>query len=305
MPSPNEIRQAITNKIITALRNGDLPPWRRAWSSDPNCGAPKSALTKRPYNGINVLLLTLASMEKGYQSRWWATYRQVQQLGGYVRRGEKSTRIILYRPYIKPVTTDDGEEKEEHFCIMKTWCVFNVEQTVGLEHLWPGQASHDGEEVEQRFAAADAAIEAAIEGMGVELRHDGNSAHYSPSGDYIQMPHRHQFSMPEYYETICHETCHATEHPERLNCDRSLPENSYEFLELRAELGGVFCAAQLGLPTAENLENHTAYLKSWLEQMENDAKFIFRAASQASKAADYILSFSQESVEEPEAVTVI
>jgi len=211
----------------------------------------------------------------------------------------------LYKPYIKPVTTDDGEAKEERFCIMKAWSVFKVQQTVGLEHLWPGQGSTDGQEIEQRFHAADAAIEAAIKGMGVELRHGGNSAHYSPSGDYIQMPHRHQFAMPEYYETICHETCHATDHPERLNCDRSKPENSYAFLEPRAELGGCFIAAELGLPTADRLENHASYLRSWLLHMENDPQFIFRAASQASKATDYILSVSREPVENPEGATVI
>ena len=250
-------------------------------------------------------------MENGYQSRWWATYRQVQQLGGYVRRGEKSTRIVLYKPFIKPVTTDDGEEKEERFCIMKEWSVFNVEQTVGLEHLWPGQGSTDGDEIEQRFHAADAAIDAAIKGMGVELRHGGNQAYYSPSGDYsptgdyIQMPHRHQFALPEYYDTFAHELCHATEHPDRLNCDRSKPENSYAFLELRAELGGCFIAAELGLPTADRLDNHAAYLKSWLEHMENDPKFIFRAASQASKAADFVLSFSREPAKETESAIVI
>ena len=129
MPSADQIRQNITNKIIVALRTGELPPWRQPWSSDPNCGAPKSALTKRPFRGINVLLLTMASMEHGFQSCWWGTYRQINQLGGRVRRGERSTAVVLYDPFIKPTTIEEGDgEKCKH------WFVFNVEQTVGPRH---------------------------------------------------------------------------------------------------------------------------------------------------------------------------
>jgi len=229
-----------------------LPPWRQAWSSDPNCGAPKSALTKRPFKSINALLLTMASMEKGFHSCWWGTYRQIGQLGGRVRRGERSTAVVLYDPFIKP----KGDEE----CSYKLWYVFNVQQTVGLEHLWPGQTPIDGTEVQQRFHSADTAIEA----TGADIRFGGNRAYYSPSGDYIQLPYRHQFTEGEWYETVFHELSHWTEHRERLNCDRSKSENTYPFLELRAELGGVFCCAQLGLPTAERLENHAAYLQFWI-----------------------------------------
>ena len=82
MPSQDEIRQTVTNRILDALQNGDLPPWRRPWSSDPNCGSPRNALTSRSYRGINVLLLMLASMENEFHSRWWGTYRQIKEKGG-------------------------------------------------------------------------------------------------------------------------------------------------------------------------------------------------------------------------------
>jgi len=97
---------------------------------------------------------------------------------------------------------------------------------------------------------------------------------------------------------------HWTEHASRLDCDRGKPDNGYAFLELRAELGGCFVAAELGLPTAERLENHASYVKSWLKHMENDPKFIFRASTQAAKAADFVLDFSRQPVEETEAVLV-
>lgn len=156
-------------------------------------------------------------------------------------------------------------------------------------------------EVQERFDVADAAIEA----TEADIRHGGNRAFYCPSSDFIQLPHRHQFSLPEYYETCFHELSHWTEHQSRLDCDRSISENSYAFMELRAELGGCFIAAELGLPTAERLENHASYLKSWLKNMEDDPKYIFRASAQAAKAADFILAFSREPVEEPEGALVI
>ena len=154
---------------------------------------------------------------------------------------------------------------------------------------------------DQRFAAADAAIKA----TEADIRHGGNWAFYCPSADYIQLPHRHQFSLPEYYETAFHELSHWTEHRSRLDCDRSLPENSYAFMELRAELGGCFLAAELGLPTAQRLENHASYLQNWLKEMAGDPKYIFRAAAQAAKAADFILAFSREPVEEQEEALVV
>jgi antirestriction protein ArdC len=66
--------------------------------------------------------------------------------------------------------------------------------------------------------------------------------------------------------------------------------------------------AALNIPDSHNLTNHTAYLGNWLEALENDPKFLFRAAAAASKSADFILSFSrpkeESNVESDEAVAV-
>jgi len=178
------------------------------------------------------------------------------------------------------------------------YTVFNIDQVQGshLDHLRVGNAPLDTNEVQARYEKADEAIAA----TGATILHGGNRAYYDPHEDTITVPHRHQFTDGEYYETVFHELAHHSEHPTRLNCDRSKPENSYAFLELRAELGGCYVAAELGLPTAENLTNHASYLQSWLQQMENDPKFVWRAAAQASQAADFILSFSRQPVEEEE-----
>ncbi len=251
-------------------------------------------------------------MKHGFQSRHWGTFRQWKELGGSVKRrpddierGQWGTKIVFCRPITKRKTESNGEEREDSYFLLKTYTVFNIDQVAGqnLDHLRVGHVDSklNAEEVQERLDKADAAIEA----TGADIRHGGNVAAYDPNGDYIILPHRHQFSGGEYFETAFHEMSHWTEHPSRLNCDRTTSEDSYAFLELRAELGGCFMAAELGVPTAENLGNHAAYLKGWLKDMQNDPKFIFRAAAQAAKAADYILEFSRTSVEDREPAIII
>ena len=64
-------------------------------------------------------------------------------------------------------------------------------------------------------------------------------------------------------------------------------------LESCARTRGCFLAAELGIPNSEDLSNHNAYLVHWLRELENDPKAIFHSATAASKAADFILSFSR------------
>jgi len=144
-----------------------------------------------------------------------------------------------------------------------------------------------------------------IAATGADIRYGGNEARYSPTGDFIELPYRHQFAtMAEYYETVGHEMVHWTEHASRLNWERRNAEHSYALGELVAEIGACFLCAELGLPTGDNLQNHQAYLKSWISSLENDPRFIFQASAQASKAADYILSFSRTPAPEPEEALV-
>lgn len=292
MPTQNVLHQQITHEILAQLTSGGLAPWRRPWALDPNCGSPCNIESIRGYRGINVLLLELAAMKHGYRSRWFGTYRQIQQLGGHVRRGEKAAHIILFRPITKTRTTDDGEV-EERIPIMRTFCVFNAEQTEGLEYLWPGRTELAPAVVEERYQHADAVIAA----TGAAIKHGGNAAFCDRSGQFIQMPFRHQFpTLSHYYESLCHEMIHWTE--TRLNWDRAA--EGYAAGELVAEIGGCFMANELGLPTGESLANHAAYLQSWLKAMADNPKYIFKASAQASKAVDYLLSFSRKP--EPEEV---
>src|SRR5476651_2097581 len=85
MATQMEIRESITNKIVEALKKGTAP-WRRPWSDMANTGSPANAVSKRPYSGVNPLILELISLERGFQSRWWATFRQWQGLGFRIKR---------------------------------------------------------------------------------------------------------------------------------------------------------------------------------------------------------------------------
>ncbi len=202
-------------------------------------------------------------------------------------KGEKGTHVILFKPIKRTSFDETGEEKDDSFLVMRTFTVFNAEQTSGLNQYRVGFAQPK-EDTGERYEQADAVIEA----TGADIRHGGNKAFYSLDGDYIQVPFQHQFESPEaFYETSFHELCHWTE--KRVGFDRSKPENSYALGELIAEIGSCFLMGELGLPTTSDLTNHAAYLKNWLTGMNGDPKFIFRAAAQASKAVEFVTSFSR------------
>lgn len=308
MPTQNEIRQSITNRIIEALQSGDTLPWRKPWCNDLNAGFPANLISKRNYRGINPLLLEIASMRHNFKSRWWATWNQWQDLGGRVVKrpddvppGSWGTTIVFCKPVVKTVTDDNGEEDEEKFFILRTYSVFNLDQVQGehLDHLRVGYTTMSPVELDRRYERADTAIVA----TGATIEYGGNQAFYNRKSDYIQLPYRHQFpGLTEFYETAFHELVHWTEHPSRLDWDRT--NEGYAMGELIAEIGGCYTAAALGLGTADRLSNHASYLSNWLEAMQNDSRFIFKASTQASRAADYLLSFSQQEAEKPEEALV-
>ena len=291
MRSQNEIRQSITTQIVQAL--GDLPPWRRNWSDDPNApGLHTSLSTGAPYRGINQLVLQLSAMRFGYKSKWWGTFNQIRQQNSSVRKGEKGHRVILWKPISRTRTNEQGNDVDEKFLVMREFVVFNAEQTTGLEKFRVGFSKPNGnptahyEEADRVIAETEA-----------EIEFGGNLPAYRLHDDVIQMPFRHQFDNSEsFYETILHELVHWSEKEGRVGRKEG---HKYAFGELVAEIGACQMMAQLHLPTT-NFTNSAAYVQGWLKGLQNDSKFIFAAAAQAGKCVDYILSFSREAVEELE-----
>jgi antirestriction protein ArdC len=299
MPSQSELRQQITNEIIASLQKG-IVPWKQPWASDPNCGRPTNAVTKNPYNGVNILLLGLHNRDYMSHGKYFATYKQWQSIGGQVMsrpdgvpKGKWGCKAIFFKPLSKTKTNRKGEEVQDNFCVMRQFTVFNIFQVEGnhLDHLRPGYCDNTDPEVS--FREADELIANTEAG----IMHGGNKANYDPSMDIINMPFRHQFDGSAYYETAFHELCHWSEHPDRLDWDRDDGQNSYALGELIAEMTSCFVCSELGLALAEGIENHAAYVSNWLKVLKNDPSFIFRASTQASKAADYLLSFRSSPVE--------
>ena len=304
MPSQTDIRQSITNQIIAALESGSVPPWRRPWRIGKNGGAPANVVSKRSYRGLNPILLALHAEKHLLTSKWYGTFNQWKALGGMVKKrpdsvpqGQWGCQICFWSPVTKTVHTDEGDE-EDRFFVLRMYTVFCVDQVEGegLDHLRAGLPdANDSLTVDYEPA------EDAIDATGASIRYGGGKAFYSPTNDYIQVPPKATFeSLDEYYGTCFHELCHWSEHTSRLNWSRKEKENTYALGELVAEIGSCYLCRELGVPASENLENHIAYVGTWLKAMRSDPRFIFSGSAQASKAADFILSFSRKPEEVPE-----
>lgn len=279
-----DIYEVVTNQIIDQLEQG-VVPWQQAWSAGP-------AVTHRnirgnAYSGVNVLLTWIASAQKGFTQTRWLTYKQAKEQGGNVRKGEKGTTVVFAKQVLTDKEDDNG--KKIGYFVHKGYTVFNIEQCDGLEHLREGLTEPKPEPI--RCVETDALIAA----TGAVIKHDGaGRAYYKRDTDDIHMPVASSFNtMPDYYSTVLHELVHWTGAKHRLDRikGKSFGDKDYAFEELCAELGSAFLCAQMGFDS--DLQ-HASYIGSWLQALKNDKKYIFRASSQASKAAEYINQFQEQ-----------
>ena len=284
-----DVYTRVTGKIIADLEQG-VRPWLKPWNAEHAAGKITRPLRHngQPYNGINVLMLWVEAMEKGFNAPIWMTFRQAKQLGAHVKKGEHGS-LVVFASTIKKSDTDEdtGEEIERDIPFMKGYTVFNVEQIECLPAHYYATAEAPKLEEAQRIERA----EAFLARTGATLRHGGNQAYYTVGADHIQMPPFEFFRDPEsYYETRLHETVHWTRHPARLDRDfgrKKWGDEGYAMEELVAELGSAFLCADLDL-TPEVREDHAAYIGSWLKVLKDDKRAIFSAAAHAQKAADFL-----------------
>jgi len=279
----------VTGKIIAELEEGRLP-WVQPWDSAAcGCTMPHNAGTGRRYSGINVLILWAEVVSRGYGSQRWLTYPQAEAAGGHVRRGEKGV-IVCYADRFTPKGEQEQARNEDRdarqIAFLKRFTVFNVDQCDGL----PGEFSVAPVSLDPVLAIADA--DALIQTSGATFNIGGDEAFYSPGHDFVQVPPQAAFHEPvNWYRTALHELGHWTGHGSRLDRDQKggFGSESYAKEELVAEMAAAFLCASLGIaPTVR----HSDYIASWLLVLRDDDKAIFRAASQASKAAEYLLAFA-------------
>lgn len=285
-----DIHAEITNRIIAALEGG-VRPWNQPWANG-NPGGIKGSMPLRvngtPYKGINVVLLWMASMAKGHTSNMWMTFNQAKGLGGTVRKGEKGEMVVYASKFLKKDRdVKTGEETLKKIPFLKNYYVFNVAQIDGLPEKYYGKDEELPPVIEKRERITH--LEAYFANCGADVRHGGDRAFFSPGGNFIQLPPIDAFKTTEaYYATKGHEFVHWTGHTNRLNRDfQRKGGNAYAAEELVAEMGSAFLCASLGL-TPEIREDHAPYIAHWLKVLKDDKRFIFTAASAASKAVAYL-----------------
>lgn len=284
--SANSIYEQVTARIVSALENGVIP-WQKPWRA---VDGPVNAVSKREYRGINVLILNLTAIERGYASTGWITYSAAREHGGHVRQGEKATSVVWWdkRPkHRHDLDRDDtrtqfAPDPSDYVFFARTCSVFCLDQCDGLELLRRDLAGV------QAACEPLPACQRVIAESGVHVRHGGSEAFYSPLTDSITLPAADHFkSLDGYYATAFHELMHATGAPHRLHRDfgKRFGDDQYAIEELVAELGAAFLSSMCGI---EHLTQAASYIESWLSVLKQDTRAIFTAARSATVAADYL-----------------
>jgi antirestriction protein ArdC len=285
----------ITTKIIGELEAGRVP-WVQPWGTEvakAPLTMPTNAATGRGYSGINVLILWGAVIDHGFPAQNWLTFRQALLLGGYVRKGERGTTVVYadrFVPDDEKLRACEIGEYPQAIPFLKRFTVFNAAQCENL----PDAITVSAPPAPQ--GPIEPTVEALIAATGIEFRIGGNRAYYDPAHDHVQVPPPQAYFEPiNWHRTALHELGHASGHACRLDRDMSgtFGSKAYAFEELVAELSAAFCCASLGIvPTVR----HADYIGSWLEVLKQDNRAIIKAASQAKKAADFLLGFAPDAV---------
>ena len=281
-----DVYEQVTERIVAALEAGTVP-WHKPWKT--LAGPPVNVRNGRPYRGINVFLLGFA----GYSDPRWGTYKAIAEAGGQVRKGEKGTSIILWKPVKRK--GEGGELDGSSYMLLKQYTVFNAEQADGLPEL---------ERDELREHEADERAEALVAGYkaagGPGVFHEYDRAFYRPSADLVGMPKPEQFESSEsYYATLFHELVHSTGHEKRTGRVTewtTFGTDPYAKEELVAEMGASMLAGLAGLEVAGG-EQSAAYIAHWLQRFKDDRKLVVQAAAAAQKAADMIAGTTFEELE--------
>ena len=280
------IYEEITNRIIKQLESGEIP-WHKPWHGVTS-GA-YNRVSKKPYSLLNQMLL----MHDGE----YATYKQWADLGGTVRKGEKSEMVVFWKIF-QVEEEENGKKVKKSIPLLKYINVFHVSQVDGVEPKSVKPIEHnpveEAEKIKSDYVDREHLL---IEELIT------NKAFYSPSRDYIQVPCKEQYdNVNEFYSTMFHEMIHSTGHKDRLgrldvNAKlASFGSEDYSKEELIAEIGSAFLMNHVGIETINTFKNSAAYIQSWLKVLKDDNRFIVSASSKAEKAMKYILGVKEETI---------
>lgn len=301
----NKFRQEMADKFIAALKE-DRIPWHQEWTS---VGRPMNAITEQPYHGSNAFWLSYTAMERNYNDPRWCTFKQAVNNGWQIKKGEKGTRVEFFSFYDKllkkNITSLEAEKiriqnldeyNERIRLVSQTYTVFNGSQIIGIPEYIP-EADRNILNADDLISCRDTLIknmEVGFYELWNDAFHVGARASYSPSMDIICMPEISSFESDYgYMSTFLHEAAHATGAKSRLDRDLtgSFGSKEYAVEELRAEIASAFTAQLTGIPyeQSEFMENHKAYVQSWISVLENNPNELFRAIKDAEKISDYLI----------------
>jgi len=281
-----KVYEIITDRITEKLEQGCVP-WHQPWAG--NSEYPKNLITKKEYRGINVFMLACA----GFTSPFWASYKQIKELGGAVNKGKKGWPVVFW----KFMDEDDSEENKKHIPLLRYYTVFNIDQTSGIDEKKIPETAAKYNEME-KLAQCEAVVLAMPQRPEITYN-DQRGASYTHSKDRVNMPQMEAFDgAEEYYSTLFHELTHSTGHESRLNRKgiisgtAAFGTKEYSKEELIAEMGAAFLCGHCQIDN-KTIDNSAAYIKSWLKQLKDDPKMVILAAAQAQKAADFILGIEK------------
>lgn len=291
-----QTRQELVNMFLEVLNSSEPLSWTKGWVSS----CPKNAITNKEYRGINRMMLTIQSMYKGYSDPRWCTFKQAQEKGYSIKKGEKSSLIEFWSYYDKEkkkaisfedvarIMEDDIEYYKENISLMsRTYRVFNAEQINGIPELEKRNDLELPDELE-KF------VDNIKSEMNIPIIYGGNEAYYNILSDEVHMPEKNKFSgINEYYSTVLHELGHSTGSSKRLNRDLTgaFGTEAYAKEELRAEIASCFLASDIGFNSEKNDEhnrNHVAYIQSWIKIIEDKPMELMTAIKDAEVITTYL-----------------
>lgn len=282
-----DIHQQVTDKIIQQLEAGTIP-WQRPWNAPDErpFAIPQNYTTGKQYQGINIVLLWFAAMENQFTTDEWGSFKQWQSKKECIRKGEKGSMIVYYDMLEREV---QGELKKVPF--IKKSIVFNRSQLLNYRPEIPYST-----ELKKNLVDRIEVVDGFIKNTSAIVEHHGNSAFYNRREDKIVLPLPEAFentaactATEGYYSTLLHELTHWTGNEKRINRNlgKSFGDEYYATEELVGELGAAFLCAEFDIAIAEK-GNHASYIANWLKVLRDNKKFIFWAASEASKAVEFM-----------------
>lgn len=275
------VHQVITDRFIELIES-EVIPWHQVWTEG---GIPQNLVTRKTYRGVNLLLLSAAN----YASNYFLTYRQLQELGGRVKKGCKPHLVVYWRQPVTPSKDDADADTKAQYPSMQYRQVYNVSQCEGI----PKEAIPRTARRNNPLRACENIVR--MMPNAPEINSDLADAYYHPFQDTVYVPDINSCARWEdYYASLFHELVHSTGHENRLYRDglyemREYSQSDYTMEELVAEIGACFLKSFAGIKARE-IPFDAAYAKAWVQKLRKDPKFIITAATRAQKAMDYILS---------------